>query len=129
MLLDIVRRLADGQGRIANHLNQASAPAGEAHGTVHPVVDQDHGGAVGRRRVVERWVLAELVYLADVLEEQPAGGFLGHRDTVEVDVLRRVSADVGAHADQVALVGDDVDQLVAAENPLEIGRASCRERV
>ena len=60
-------------------------------------------------------MLAQLVHLADIFEEQPARVLLRRGYAIEIDVLGRVRANVGAHADQVALVGDDIDQLVAAE--------------
>ena len=79
----------------------------------------EHGRrAVGGERVVEGRVILQLVDPADVVEEEPEHVLARDLGPVEVDVLPGLPV-VGAHADQVPLVGDDVVELVLLEEPRE----------
>ena len=66
----------------------------------------------------------------EVFEEALAGLRGSHGGAVEIDVL--ALAVVGAHADDVALVGDDVDQLElpveAADGGVALADLSCASR-
>ena len=64
-------------------------------------------------------MLPQRVHRADVLEEEAPDVLDRHPGPVEVDILGRIAAIVGPHADEVALVADDVDQLVALEGALD----------
>ena len=60
-------------------------------------------------------MVLEKVDLAEVVEEEAPGVLGRNPGAVEIGVFGRVLAKVGAQTDQVALVADDVDQLVLAE--------------
>src|SRR5437773_2734262 len=82
---------------------------------VHGRMREDHGGAVGRERVVEAGVLPHLVDVVDIFEEDAATVLDRGDYPEEMDVFRGRLPVVGAHPDDVALVGDDVHQLVLLE--------------
>jgi hypothetical protein len=84
---------------------------------IHGRMGQDHGGAVGRQGVVEAGASPELVDIAHVAEEDAAAVLDRPHHPEEVDVLRRRLSVVCPHADHVALVGRDVEQLVLPEEP------------
>jgi hypothetical protein len=65
-------------------------------------------------------VILERVQLPQVVEEDPPQVLAWRADAVDVDVLPRLPV-VRAHSDQVALVADDVDELVLLEEAGERG--------
>src|SRR5439155_5062569 len=74
----------------------------------------DAGRAIGGDGVIPARVVSNLVERAQVFVEALAGQCGGHGSAVKIDLF--AVAVVRPHADDVALVGDDIDQL---ELPVE----------
>jgi hypothetical protein len=69
--------------------------------------------AVGRCGVVPARVRVEFIQRGDVVHEPLARFLWRRRGAVEIDLF--AAAKVCLHADHVALIGDDVNQLVLPE--------------
>ena len=74
----------------------------------------DDSGAIARQRVVVAWLLDQRIGLARIGHEQLAHGLRRHAHLIQVHAL---SAGIGAHGKNVALVGCDQRHLVLLEKP------------
>ncbi|MNT20667.1 hypothetical protein D3C72_1559820 [compost metagenome] len=90
---------------------------------IDPGTHPDLRGAVGGEGVVELWLVLERIHVVQVLEKQLPAIFQRSLQPIEIDLLGRVLAEVGAQANDVAFIGDHVEQFVLAEETLEGGIA------
>src|ERR1700722_824416 len=104
----------DIRGQIAGE-QQAIAPRQMAHDALHHVINQR--GAVDGNGVVETRRIDQAASLLDVAEEQGAHRRLWHANAVQIVVF---TADIGAHPDDVALIGRDDAEAVPLEETAEL---------
>ena len=86
-----------------------------AHDALHHVINQR--GAVDGNGVVETRRIDQAASLLDVAEEQGAHRRLWHANAVQIVVF---TADIGAHPDDVALIGRDDAEAVPLEETAEL---------
>ena len=108
---DVVRQLVEVAVR-------EELPAPPRPALARPGQALDRRRAVVRQRVVPLGLRAQLVDLLEVAEQQHARVRGRRVEPVHVDVL---AADIRAEAHDVALVRDDEDELVLAEEPAQRG--------
>src|SRR5215471_3833769 len=81
-------------------------------------MEQDVRGAVGSQRIVEGWLLNELIDLSYIVQKQTTRPFWRDAGAIQIDLLVRLPIR-RAQANHIAFVSDHVDELILLEKPLD----------